>query len=73
VASLLITFLTRENVELLDADRAATVAALRWSLRASARRIPDAIIAAAAERAGCDMIATFDESFASPTVPARLL
>jgi predicted nucleic acid-binding protein len=73
VASLLITFLTRENVELLDADQAATVAALRWSVRASARRIPDAIIAAAAERAGCDMIATFDESFASPTVPARLL
>ena len=38
----LIAFLSKENVELIDADRAGTVAALQWSLRVSARRIPDA-------------------------------
>jgi len=69
----LIAFLSKENVELIDADRAGTVAALQWSLRVSARRIPDAIIAAAAELAGCDRIATFDEAFVSPTVPVRLI
>ena len=69
----LIRFLTRESVELVDADQGATVAAIRWSLRASARRIPDAIIAAAAEHARCDAIATFDERMESPTVPVRLL
>lgn len=69
----LIAFLTREGVELVDADQATTVAAIRWSLRSSARRIPDAIIAAAAERARCDAIATFDERMQSPTVPVRLL
>lgn len=69
----LISFLTRDDVELVDADRGATVAAIRWSLRASARRIPDAIIAAAAEHARCDAIATFDERMESPTVPVRLL
>lgn len=69
----LVRFLGRESVELADADRAAALAAIRWSLRASARRIPDALIAAAADHAGCDYIATFDETFASPNVPARLL
>jgi predicted nucleic acid-binding protein len=73
IARALIAFLTRENVELVDADRAHLVAALEWSLRASARRIADAIMAATAEEAGCDWIATFDESFTSPTVPSRLL
>ncbi len=69
----LIGFLTRDNVELVDADQGATVAAIRWSLRVSARRIPDAIIAAAAEYARCDAIATFDEHMTSPSVPVRLL
>lgn len=69
----LIRLLSRDGVELVDADRGATVAALRWSERGSARRIPDAIIAAAAEGAGCDWIATFDEAFGSPSVPVRLL
>ncbi len=69
----LISFLTRSNVELVDADRGATVAAIQWSLRVSARRIPDALIAAAAEHAGCDQIATFDELMTSPSVPVRLL
>ena len=69
----LIRFLTRDNVELVGADQGATVAAIRWSLRVSARRIPDAILAAAAEHARCDAIATFDERMASPTVPIHLL
>jgi predicted nucleic acid-binding protein len=69
----LIAFLTKANVELSDADQSGAVAALRWSLRVSARRIPDAIIAAAADRAGCDWIATFDEALTSPTVPVRLI
>lgn len=69
----LIMFLTRDGVELVDADQGATVAAIRWSLRGSSRRIPDAIIAAAAEHARCDGIATFDERMESPTVPIRLL
>lgn len=73
IASLLARFLSRTNVSLLDADRGAVVAALNWSARRSARRIPDAILAAAAERAGCDFIATFDEAFASPSIPVRLL
>jgi predicted nucleic acid-binding protein len=73
VARALIAFLSRANVELVDADRAHVVAALEWSLASSARRIPDAILASTASQARCDWIATFDESFASPTVPYRLL
>jgi len=69
----MIRFLTRENVELVDADKAHLVAALERSLTASARRIGDAVIAATAEHAGCSWIATFDEAFRSPTVPARLI
>ena len=73
LAELLITFLTREHVQLVDADAATVVASLNWSIQASARRIPDVILAAAAEQAGCDFIASFDETFASPSVPVRLL
>lgn len=69
----LIRFLTRENVEIVDADKAHLVAALERSLSRSARRISDAVIAATAEHAGCAWIATFDEAFRSPTVPARLI
>jgi predicted nucleic acid-binding protein len=69
----LIRFLSRANVELSDADAPAVIAGIEWALHVSARRIPDALLAAAAEQAGCDWIATFDESFASPTVPSRLL
>lgn len=69
----LIAFLSRSNVLLLDADQATTIAGLQWSLRVSARRIPDAIIAAAADQSACDYIATFDEAFSSPTVPVRLI
>lgn len=69
----LIRFVTRENVEIVDADKAHLVAALERTLAASARQISDAVIAATAEHAGCDWIATFDESFRSPTVPARAI
>ena len=73
IGQFLIELLMRSNVHLSDADQAETVAALQWSLRSSARRIPDAVIAAAAHRAGCSHIVTFDEAFASPSVPVRLL
>jgi predicted nucleic acid-binding protein len=69
----LISFLSRANVELVDADRGHVVAGLRWTMESSARRIPDAILAATAAQASCDWIATFDEAFASPAVPSRLL
>ena len=69
----LIRFLTRENVEVVDADKAHLVVALERSLATSARRIGDAVIAATAEHAGCAWIATFDEAFRSPTIPARLI
>jgi predicted nucleic acid-binding protein len=69
----LIRFLTRENVEVVDADKAHLVAALERSLATSARRIGDAVIAATAEHAACSWIATFDESFRSPMVPVRLI
>lgn len=69
----LVRFLSRADVELTDADQGSTIAAIDWSLRRSARRIPDAIIAAAAEYARCDIIATFDESFRSPSVPVRMI
>lgn len=68
----LVRFLTREGVELADADQAGTAAAIRWSPRGPARRIPDAIVAAAAEHAGCESIATFHERMSSPSVPVRL-
>lgn len=69
----IIRFLTRANVELSDADAGSVIAGIEWSMQYSARRLPDAIIAAAAEQADCDWIATFDEAFSSPTVPSRLL
>lgn len=73
LAELLATFLTRANVELADADRDSTVAAISSTTLVSARRIPDAILAAAAKHARCDLIASFDEKFVSSTVPVRLL
>jgi predicted nucleic acid-binding protein len=73
LAQLLIQLLSRDNLRLADADATHVVQGLEWSLRASARRIPDAIIAAAARASGCDWIATFDEKFSSPTLPSRLI
>jgi predicted nucleic acid-binding protein len=58
---------------LTDADAPLVVEALRWTMDRSARRIPDAILGAAAEHAGCEVIATFDEKLASPSVPVRML
>jgi predicted nucleic acid-binding protein len=69
----LISLLSRRNVELADADAASVVSGISRTLRLSARRIPDAILAASAEQAGCAWIATFDDGFASPTIPSRLL
>jgi predicted nucleic acid-binding protein len=69
----LIALLAKDNVELADADLGRLVASIERTLKRSARRIPDAILAAAAEQAECAWIATFDEGFASPTVPSRLL
>jgi predicted nucleic acid-binding protein len=69
----LIRFVTRENVQVVDADKAHLVAAMERTLASSARRISDSILAATAEHAGCDWIATFDESFRSPTIPSRLI
>jgi predicted nucleic acid-binding protein len=69
----LISFLAKENVELADADLGRLVSSIERTLKLSARRIPDAILAAAAEQAECAWIATFDEGFVSPTVPSRLL
>lgn len=69
----LITLLSRHNVSLADADAGAVVAGIERTLAHSERRIPDAILAAAAEQAGCAWIATFDESFVSPSVPSRLI
>ena len=73
LGSALIRFLTRANVEIIDADKAHLVAALARSLTMSARRISDAVIAATAEHAKCGWIATFDDAFRSPTIPARLI
>ena len=73
LAAGLIAFLNRLNVELADADRHEVIEALHSSAGRSARRIPDAIIAAAASRARCDWIAAFDRDFRSPTVPVRLI
>lgn len=69
----LVAFLSKGNVALADADATHVVGALERTLRSSARRISDAIIAVAAEQAACHWIATFDEKFASPTIPSRLL
>jgi predicted nucleic acid-binding protein len=69
----LIRLLSRHNVFLADADAGAVVAGIERTLSRSERRIPDAILAAAAEQADCDWIATFDEAFTSPTVPSRLI
>lgn len=73
LAEALIRFLDRADVELVDADRIAALQGLRSTVRGSARRIPDALIAAAAAHAGCDWIAAFDRDFRSPAVPVRLI
>lgn len=73
LADVLIRFLSRSNVRVSDAEKVGLIAALISSRRASARRIADAVVAAAATAAGVDFIATFDEKLTSPTVPIRLI
>jgi AbrB family looped-hinge helix DNA binding protein len=68
-----IALLAKQNVVLADADMGGLVAAISRTLQVSARRIADAILAAAAEQSGCDWIATLDEGFSSPTIPTRLI
>ncbi len=73
LGEMLIGFLSRPNVELVDADKDVVLAALFWTQNSSARRVPDAILIAAAYHAGADFIATFDEKMTSPTIPVRML
>jgi Predicted nucleic acid-binding protein, contains PIN domain len=73
LGGLLIRFLSRPNVVLSDAGKADVISALLWTQNSSARRIPDAIISAAAHHAEVDFIATFDEKLRSPSIPVRLL
>ena len=73
LAQLLIRFLSRSNVRLTDADKGALISALFWTQSSSARRIGDAIVAAAAEQSSVDFIATFDEKMTSQFLPVRLL
>ena len=73
LAQLLVSLLSRSNVRLSDADKSGTIAAIYWTQNASSRRIPDAILTAAAEQAHVDFIATFDGKMTSPTVPVRML
>jgi predicted nucleic acid-binding protein len=73
LAEALVRFLSRSNVQLADADQDAAITGIAWSTRASARRISDALLAAAAEHTRCDWIATFDEKMASPSLPVRMI
>ena len=73
LSELLVRFLSRRNVTISDADKSGLIGALYWTQGVSARRISDAIVVAAAQRARAEAIATFDEKMASPTVPVRML
>lgn len=73
LADLFTTFLSHDRVSVSDADKAGLLGALAWTRGVSARRVADAIIVAAAERAGVEAIVTLDEAMSSPTVPIRLL
>lgn len=73
LADIMATFLARANVELADADKIGAIAALRRARSVSPRRIMDALIAEAAEKAGCSVIVAFDRDFDSPYVPVRLI
>ena len=72
LGELLIAFLTRDNVELADADKGGVLAAISTN-QGSTRRIADAVIAMAAAQAGVDYIATFDAKLRTPLVPVRML
>lgn len=72
IASLLLRFLSRTNVEVADADKAGVIAAIT-SIRGSSRRVPDALIVMAAQQARVDFIATLDEKLTSPLLQVRML
>ena len=73
LAELLTGLLSRSNIALSDADKGAVIAAIYWTQGVSSRWIPDAILAAAAEQAHVDYLATFDEKFSAPSVAVRRL
>jgi predicted nucleic acid-binding protein len=73
LGDLLIRFLSRTNVNLIDADKAGVLDALTWTQNSSARRIADALLSTAAEQADVDFIATFDEKLRSPMIQVRML
>ena len=73
LSELLVRLLSRRNVTVSDADKSGLIGALYWAQGVSARRISDAIVVAAAQQAGVEAIATFDDKMASPTVPVRML
>lgn len=73
LAGLLGAFLSRTNIDVADADKVGLIGALYWTELVSARRIADAILVAAAQKAGVDAIATFDQGMRSQSVPVRLL
>jgi predicted nucleic acid-binding protein len=73
LAGLLGAFLSRTNVDVADADKLGLIGALSWTSMVSARRIADAVLGAAAQRAGVDAIVTFDQGMRSQSVPVRLL
>lgn len=73
LANLLLRFLGKSNVDLVDADKSAVIGALAWSQHGSSRRISDAVIVHAAEQAGVDYIATFDAGMRAPAVQVRML
>ena len=73
LSALLIRFLSRSNVTMSDADKEGVLTALSWTQGSSARRIADAIVSTAAERAHVDYIVTFDAKLTSATVPVRML
>jgi predicted nucleic acid-binding protein len=73
LAGILIRFLSRSNVRLTDTDKAGVIAALAWTQSSAARRIPDAVVISAAEQAGVDYIATFDEKMTSRRLRVRML
>lgn len=72
IASLLLRFLSRTNVEVADADKAGVIAAIT-SIRGSSRRVPDALIVMAAQQSRVDFIATLDEKLTSPLLQVRML
>ena len=72
LSDLLITFLSRVNVQLADANKTGVLAALATN-KGSTRRVPDALIVMAAAQAEVDYIATFDEKLRSPSIEVRML